>query len=263
MITDYENKTAPARNISVSLLGFRRKYQIQDRIQYVDFSSRDVQEKMTPAQTLQVLLDGNERFRTGNPLQRNLHRQMESTAGGQHPLAVVLTCIDSRTPAELIFDMGLGDLFSVRIAGNIVSAKVLGSMEYGCARAGSKLVLVVGHTRCGAVTSTVQLASEGKSARDATGCEHLDAIVRSITPSIDETTLRNFPGASESEQESLVDQVARNNVLNTIERIREHSTVLRELEAQGQIAIVGAMYNVSTGEVEVITQAPLVGAAKA
>ncbi|MCA9109046.1 MAG: bifunctional SulP family inorganic anion transporter/carbonic anhydrase [Planctomycetaceae bacterium] len=256
LITDFENKTAPARNISVSLLGFRRKYQIQDRIQYVDYSSRDVQEQMTPAQTLQVLLDGNERFRTGNPLQRNLHRQMESTAGGQHPLAVVLTCIDSRTPAELIFDMGLGDLFSVRIAGNIVSAKVLGSMEYGCARAGSKLVLVVGHTRCGAVTSTVQLASEGKSARDATGCEHLDAIVRSITPSINETTLHDFPGASESEQESLVDEVARNNVLNTIERIREHSKVLRELEDQGQIAIVGAMYNVSTGEVKVITQAP-------
>ncbi|MCA9074247.1 MAG: bifunctional SulP family inorganic anion transporter/carbonic anhydrase [Planctomycetaceae bacterium] len=256
LLADFEERTAPAHDIKVSTLGFRRKYQIQDKIQYVDYSSRDVQEHMTPAQALQVLIDGNERFRTGQQLSRNFERQLAATAAGQHPLAVVLSCIDSRTPAELIFDMGIGDLFSVRVAGNIVSAKVLGSMEYGCARAGSNLILVVGHTRCGAVTSTVELTSQNQNARDATGCEHLDAIIQSIAPCIDEPTLRSFPRAGADEQESLVDTVARNNVLNVVERIREHSTVLRNMEADGRIAIVGAMYNVATGKVELVTPAP-------
>ncbi len=256
LLRDYEQKTAPAHDIKLSLLGFRSKYQFHDKIQYVDFSSRDVQESMTPAQTLQVLLDGNERFRTGQPLRRNLNRQLEATAESQHPLAVVLTCIDSRSPAEFIFDMGLGDLFSVRVAGNIVSAKVLGSMEYGCTQAGSKLVLVMGHTRCGAVTATVDLADQKKSAREATGCEHLDTILDAIAPSIDKQTLSSYKTADANERVSLVDDVARSNVINTIERIREHSTTLSKLEADGVIAIVGAMYDVSTGEVEIVTPSP-------
>lgn len=256
LLSDFEEKTAPAHDIKVSMLGFRRKYQIQDKIQYVDFSTRDVQEQMTPAQALQLLLDGNERFRTGQQLSRNFERQMAATAAGQHPLAVVLSCIDSRTPAELIFDMGIGDLFSVRVAGNIVSAKVLGSMEYGCARAGSNLVLVVGHTHCGAVTSTVELTSQNQSAHEATGCEHLDSILSSIAPCIDAPTLEAFPHAGKDEQQTLVDAVARKNVVNVVDRIRERSTVLRNLEAEGRIAIVGAMYNVATGQVEVVTPMP-------
>ena len=123
----------------------------------MDYSTRELQNALTPQQVLQILKDGHERFRTGRRLTRDLGRQVNATADGQHPLAVVLSCIDSRTPAELIFDLGMGDIFSVRIAGNVTSRKVLASVEYGCAVAGAKLILVMGHTRCGAVTAAVNL----------------------------------------------------------------------------------------------------------
>ena len=111
---------------------------------------------MTPLQVLEALCEGNERFRTGKQLSRDLHRQVNATSEGQHPMAVVLSCIDSRNPTEIIFDLGLGDVFSIRIAGNIISPKILGSMEFGCAVAGAKLILVLGHTRCGAINEAVK-----------------------------------------------------------------------------------------------------------
>lgn len=256
VIHEFERRTAPARDIKVSLLGFRNKYRIEDRIQYVDYSSRDIQEQMTPAQALQLLLEGNERFRSGNQLTRNASRQVAATAMGQYPLAVVLSCIDSRTPAELIFDTGLGDIFSVRIAGNVISPKVLGSMEYGCSQAGSKLLLVCGHTRCGAVTATVNLTCNKATARDATGCQHLDTIIDEIRGSIGEAVLARYTRCNDPERSELVDDVARANVLRTVEQIREASSVLRDLEAAERIAIVGAMYDVVTGRVQLVTPAP-------
>jgi carbonic anhydrase/SulP family sulfate permease len=121
---------------------------------------------------LAILKDGHERFRSGRRLTRDLVRQVRATAERQHPLAVVLSCIDSRTPAELIFDLGMGDIFSVRIAGNVSSRKVLASAEYGCAVAGAKLILVVGHTRCGAVKAAVNLICSTRTAAETTGCQH-------------------------------------------------------------------------------------------
>jgi len=141
LIRDFKEQTGPARGIEVSLAGFRRKYQLQDQTQYVDYSTRELQAALTPQQVLQILKDGHERFRTGRRLTRDLGRLVNATATGQHPLAVVLSCIDSRTPAELIFDLGVGDIFSVRIAGNVTSRKVLGSVEYACAVAGAKLIV--------------------------------------------------------------------------------------------------------------------------
>ena len=190
LIRDFKEKKAPARGVDVSLLGFRGEYQLRDQTLYVDYSTRDLQSALTPEQVLQILKEGHERFRTGRRLTRDLGRQVNATAAGQHPLAVVLSCIDSRTPAELIFDLGMGDIFSVRIAGNISSRKVLGSMEYGCAVAGAKLILVMGHTRCGAVTAAVNFASTEGSAAEATGCQHLDPIVHDIQQAIDPPTLR-------------------------------------------------------------------------
>jgi carbonic anhydrase/SulP family sulfate permease len=142
LIRDFKEQRGPARGVEVSLLGFRRKYELDDQIQYADYSTLELQHALTPQQVLQILKDGHERFRTGRRLTRDLARQVNATANGQHPLAVVLSCIDSRTPAELIFDLGVGDIFSVRIAGNIISRKVLASVEYGCAVAGAKLILV-------------------------------------------------------------------------------------------------------------------------
>jgi carbonic anhydrase/SulP family sulfate permease len=159
LIRDFKEQTGPARGVDVSLVGFRSEYQFDDQIQYVDYSTRDLQDSLTPPQVLHILKDGHERFRTGRRLTRDLVRQVRATAEGQHPLAVVLSCIDSRTPAELIFDLGMGDIFSVRIAGNVTSRKVLASAEYGCAVARAKLIVVMGHTRCGAVTTAVTSAS--------------------------------------------------------------------------------------------------------
>ncbi|MEX0977270.1 MAG: SulP family inorganic anion transporter, partial [Pirellulales bacterium] len=184
LIRDFRDNTAPAHGVEVSFLGFRNKYQFKDQIQYVDYSTRELQEALTPDQVLEILKEGHQRFRSGQRLTRDLGRQIHATAKAQHPLAVVLGCIDSRTPAELIFDLGVGDIFVVRIAGNIASHEVLGSVEYGCAVANARLILVMGHTRCGAVTTAVQTAGSNDSAFKLTGCAHVEPVLREIQQSI-------------------------------------------------------------------------------
>lgn len=251
-IRDYKEHRAPARKVTVSLLGFREKYLLGDEILYIDYSSRQVQEHLRPADVVQILREGNERFRNGNQLTRDQGRMVDATAEGQFPLAVVLSCIDSRTSSELIFDLGLGDIFSVRIAGNIVSPKVLGSMEYGCAVAGAKLVLVLGHTRCGAVTAAVDLAASGKLASQVTGCQNLDEVVQEIQRCVDPEVRGKVSKLSEQEHRAYVDDVARNNVLAAIQAIREQSSTLAQLEAKGKIAIMGGMYDVRTGAIDFI-----------
>ena len=216
MVREYKEDTAPVRGVKVSLVGFQNKYQLKDEIQYVDYSTRDLQELLTPAQVLQILKEGNERFRTGKRLTRDLGRQMKATAAGQHPLAVVLSCIDSRTPAELILDLGLGDIFSIRIAGNIISAKVLGSMEFGCAVAGAKLIVIMGHTQCGAVTAAVKFNESQQSVEQATGCQHLQAVVNEIRKAIDPQEFQNLNQRAEPERVAFVNDVARRNVQKTI-----------------------------------------------
>jgi carbonic anhydrase/SulP family sulfate permease len=234
--------------VAVGLSGFRSKYQLGDRVEYVDYSTRELQETLTPGQVLQILRDGNERFRTGRRLTRDLGRQVAGTAGGQHPLAVVFSCIDSRTPVELILDVGVGDVLSIRVAGNVTSRRVLGSVEYGCAVAGARLVLVLGHTRCGAVTAAVELAcSPGSS---VAGCEHLDTIIRDIQESVGPVDGRwTDPGAA-GEKAAVVDSVARRNVARVVEQISRESQTLARLIRDGRVAVVGAMYDVSTGAIE-------------
>ncbi len=251
LIRDFKETIAPAHNVQLSLQGFRDRYDLRDDIQYVDYSTRELQEKVTPDQVLQILRDGNERFRTGKQLTRDFTRQLAATAEGQHPIAVVLSCIDSRTPAEIIFDMGLGDIFSVRVAGNVTSPKVLGSIEYGCAVAGAKLILVVGHTRCGAVTAAVNLASPKVNIAETTGCQNLEPIVREIQRSIDADDLEkngNSPG--------FVDLVARRNVEHSVEQILQQSETLRRFVSEGSVKIVAAMYDVATGQIEFLSGAP-------
>ena len=161
MIREFVTETAPARGISASTVGFKDEYPIENRVQYVDWTTREIQASLTPVRVLEVLKEGNERFATGRRLNRDLVRQIDATAGGQHPMAAILSCIDSRSPAELLFDLGLGDIFSVRLAGNIASEKALGSMEFACKVAGAKLIVVLGHTRCGAVKATCDFVAKG------------------------------------------------------------------------------------------------------
>ena len=251
LIHEYKDKAAPARGVELSLVGFHSKYsELQDRTQYVDYSTRELQDAATPEQVLQILKDGHERFRSGKRLTRDLARQVGATAEGQHPLAVVLSCIDSRTPAELVFDLGMGDIFSARVAGNVAGRKVLGSIEYACAVAGAKLILVMGHTRCGAVTAAVRLTESGDEPEQATGCQHIGHIVRDIEASVDIERVKGLGELPKGAQEALIDEVARRHVARVVQTLPIESRTLGALLRDGEIAIVGAMYDVVTGDME-------------
>lgn len=250
LITDFQNKTAVAHDIQVSLKGFKDKYpKLIDRIQYLDFTTRETQSSLTPQRVLEIFQEGNERFRNGTPLTRDLGRLLHATSTGQFPMAVILSCIDSRTPTELIFDLSLGDVFSVRIAGNVISDKVLGSMEYSCAVAGAKLILVMGHTSCGAVRAAVELFCNHETAADATGCVNLDSLLDEIQLSIDKDTCKDLKSWNPERTERYANNVAYLNVLRMIHLIRERSSTLDNLVNEEKLAIVGAMYDISTAEV--------------
>lgn len=254
LIQEFKTKIGPARGISVSLRGFKRKYQLQNEIQFADYSTRDLKDQITPAQVLKILQDGNERFHTGNRLSRDLGHQVNATAGEQHPLAVVLSCIDSRVPAELVLDLGIGDILSVRVAGNVIGNKSLGSIEYGVSVEGVKLVLVLGHTRCGAVASTVQLMCDHSDPTQVTGCAHLDSIVHEVIPCVDEEACERLDEMSPEEREQFVDEVARRNVYRSVHEISARSQVIRDLVQTGKVMVVGALYDVKSGKMEFLTE---------
>lgn len=250
LIQDFQNNTAKAHGVQLSLAGFKDRYpKLEDSIQYIDFTSRAVQNSLTPERVLEIFKEGNERFREGRQLTRDVVRLVDATSGGQFPMAVVLSCIDSRTPAELVFDLGLGDIFSVRIAGNIARDKVLGSMEYATAVAGAKLILVMGHTNCGAVNAAVDLLASHKTAAEATGCVNLDTLITEIQQSIDPSTLAKPGQWNPAEKLAYSNEVSRRNVLRTMRMIRQRSSTLDTLVRDAKIAIVGALYDVTTGQV--------------
>lgn len=250
VIREFRDEIAPAHGVRVSLLGFRERYQLEDHIQFVDYSTRELQNAITPMQVLEILKAGNARFRSGEQLTRDFGRLKDATAAAQYPFGVVLSCIDSRAPTELVFDLGLGDIFTIRIAGNVAKAKVLGSMEYACNVAGAKLAVVMGHTSCGAVNAAVDLFVQKRAAAEATGCEHLDALVGEIQQAIDPASLDPAALADPERKRAYADQIARRNVVRTIRKITEESGTLARLVGEGRIAIVGAMYDLRSGEVQ-------------
>ncbi len=201
--------------------------------------TKETQQAMTPEKALTTLMDGNARFQNNQKAPRNLMEQVQDTSSGQYPFATILSCIDSRVSAELIFDQGIGDIFSVRIAGNFVNEDILGSMEFACKLAGTKLVIVLGHTACGAV----------KGACDHARLGNLSALIQKIEPAVEAVTEPTDPALRNSSNADFVDQVAEQNVHMTIADIREQSPVLAELEAEGAIKIVGAMYDIKSGAV--------------
>lgn len=249
LIVDFQNNIAPSQNVSVSLKGFKSYTRLEDKIQFVDFSSREIQESLTPSKVLDILKEGNERFRNGTPLDRDLNRLLNNTSKGQFPMAVALSCIDSRTPAEIVFDLGLGDIFSIRIAGNVISRKVIASMEYGCAVAGAKLILVMGHTSCGAIKTAVDLMNSKKSANELTGCSYLDLLVNEIKHSIHNKDCYEQQNGKSFQNEIYSNEVAYRNVIRTIKLISERSPILNQMAQEGKIGIVGGMYDIHTGQV--------------
>jgi carbonic anhydrase len=248
LLTDFEKDVAPARNLGVSLLGFKDHYELRDRIHYVDVTTRDVQQELPPERVLSLMKEGNQRFLSGNQLLRDPRRQIGETSAGQFPLAVVLACMDSRIATEMVFDLGLGDIFSVRLAGNVADAKALGSIEYGCAVAGARLLLIMGHTRCGAVNATIDLHAKQADPHEATGCENIESITSCICKAIDlETTITENRTSS---NELFSDLVTELNVRQTMKEISEKSGTVRRLIEEKKIRIAGAVYDVRTGLVK-------------
>jgi len=203
---------------------------------YADLT-KEQRDKMTPDEVIQQMKAGNERFRSGKPQHRDLMSEVKATTKAQYPAAVVFSCIDSRAPTELILDFGIGDIFSGRVAGNVADEDVLGSMEFACKVAGSKVVLVMGHTSCGAIKGVI----------DGVELGNLTALLSKIRPAVEAT---RYTGERSAKNYAFVDAVARENVLMTIANVRQRSPVLRELESTGSIKIAGSMYNLETGTVE-------------
>lgn len=200
--------------------------------------TKEDQQAITPHVALNLLKDGNRRFVNNLKINRNLLQQANDTSDGQHPFAVILSCIDSRTSAELIFDQGLGDIFSVRVAGNVVNDDILGSMEFACKVAGAKIVVVLGHSRCGAV----------KGACDGVELGHLTGLLGKIRPAVEqENSVRGDRSAANAE---FVEKVAVLNVKRAIGVILERSPIIKEMVAAGEIGIVGGKHDIATGAVE-------------
>lgn len=199
--------------------------------------TKEMQAAITPAKALELLKEGNQRFVSNLKINRNLLQQANETSDGQHPFAVILSCIDSRTSAELIFDQGLGDVFSVRIAGNIINEDILGSMEFGCKVAGSKIIVVLGHTKCGAV----------KGACDHVEMGNLTALLTKIRPAVDDET--ETKENRNSGNAAFVENVSVINVKRTVKSIMERSPILKEMIEKGEIGIVGGTHDITTGEV--------------
>jgi carbonic anhydrase len=197
---------------------------------------KEFQPAITPLSALDKLKKGNERFLQNAMKTKNWKTQVQLTAGGQHPFASVLGCMDSRVPSEIIFDQGLGDIFNIRVAGNIVNEDILGSMEYAFKVAGSKLLVVLGHTECGAV----------KGAIDKVDLGNLTVLLNKIEPAVSSV---NYTGKRKSKDKLFVQLVTIKNIEMTIEEIRIKSPILKKMESKGQIKIVGALYDVSTGKI--------------
>lgn len=193
--------------------------------------TKEIQDSISPNRAVEMLKEGNQRFLDKNEQDRDLHLQVSQTSSGQFPYAVVLSCIDSRVPVELVLDQGVGDIFSARVAGNIINEDILGSIEYACGVAGSKAILVLGHTKCGAVTAACKDVELG----------NITALLSKVKPAI--ANIKQRDGEVE------VEEVTKANVHQSIKEIREKSSILADLETEGKIKIVGAVYHVEDGRV--------------
>jgi carbonic anhydrase len=207
---------------------------------YADALTKAQRDEMRPSEIIDVMKKGNERFRSGVRQNRNYLNEQKASASGQYPAAVLLSCIDSRAPAEVIMDLGLGDIFNCRVAGNVANPDILGSMEFACKLAGAKVVLVMGHTACGAIKGAIDNGELG----------NLTGLLDKIKPAVQAT---NYSGERSAKNYAFVDAVARTNVQITMDNVRKNSAFLANLESKGTIKIAGAMYNLETGAVEFFT----------
>ena len=203
--------------------------------------NKEIQEKLSPDDILKDLMEGNQRYINNNFLASDINSLVNDTINGQYPKAVVLSCIDSRVPVEHVFDQTIGDIFVARVAGNFENVDILGSIEYGCKVAGSKLVFVLGHQSCGAV----------KAACDGVELGNITAMLSNIKPAVTKS-IKEVEGKKDSSNKEFVAKTVENNVLLTIERIRKNSSILADLESIGEIKIIGGVYSLETGKVNIL-----------
>jgi carbonic anhydrase len=237
LLREFKEEQAPTRQIALNLTGFKEHYKIHNYIDFINVTTYDVQSTLSPAEVLNILHEGNQRFLTDTPIHRSNQLDLKHTAKAQHPIAIVLGCIDSRVPVETIFDMSFGDIFCVRVAGNVINNDILASIEYACNVVGVKLIIVLGHTRCGAIHSACDGVEKG----------HITELLDKIKPAINaetETTIER-----NSQNINFVKQVTELNVANTMQHIYERSSIIHEMIEKNEIAMVGAVYDVQTGSV--------------
>lgn len=236
-IKEFQREDAPQKQISLNLIGFKDDYNIHNYIDFIDVTTYDVQATLSPQKVLSILKEGNHRFLEDTQIHRSLKIDIKHTASTQHPIAVVLGCIDSRVPVETIFDMSFGDLFCVRVAGNVINDDILASVEYACHMMGAKLLVVLGHTHCGAI----------KAACDGLEKGHITQLLSKIQPAIAAET--HTMSDRTSHNSAFMHHVTELNIANTLQRIYEDSPILRLMTDEEEIGMVGAIYDVNTGEV--------------
>jgi carbonic anhydrase len=237
LLKEFKDELAPGKHISLNLTGFRDRYEIHDYVEFINVTTYDVQSNLSPSEVLHILREGNQRFLNDTRINRPTQIDIKYTAKTQHPIAVVLGCIDSRVPVETIFDLSLGDIFCVRIAGNVINDDILASIEYACHVAGAKLIVVLGHSRCGAIQSACDGIEEG----------HITQLLAKIKPAISAETTTKIE--RNSQNKVFVNHVTHLNIANTLHAIFERSNILRPMIEDDKIAMIGAIYEVDSGRV--------------
>lgn len=237
LINEFKEEKAPLKPIALNLIGFKERYNIHDYMDFIYVTTYDTQAALNPAQILNVLREGNQRFTQDTRIHRATKLDIQHTSKNQHPIAVVLGCIDSRVPVETIFDMTFGDLFITRIAGNVVNDDILASIEYACDVVGAKLIVVLGHTHCGAIAAACDGIKKG----------HITQLLAKIKPAIhaEKTTQTN----RSSSNLKYIKRVTEFNVANTLQQIYQQSEILRQMLERDEIGLVGALYDVASGKV--------------
>jgi carbonic anhydrase len=234
-IKEFKEEVAPARQISLNLIGFKDEYSIHDSINFINVSTYDAQSQLTPLEVLNILKQGNQRFLKDQGFHRSNMIDIHYTSENQHPIAIILGCIDSRVPVETVFDMTVGDLFCVRIAGNVVNDDIIASIEYGCNVVGAKLIVVLGHTGCGAIQAAVNQVKKG----------HITQLLEKIHPAIAIEEASRLKDTHN--MQSFINKITQFNIANSMMNISHRSDILKDMLVEGKIGMIGGLYDISTG----------------
>lgn len=234
----YLKLTAPEKNITVNTLGFKEDYEINNYEKFTSVTTLDVQTSLTPPDIISILKEGNNRFVNNNTIHRSLPDEIKAVSNTQHPMAIILGCIDSRVPVETIFDMGMGDLFVSRVAGNVVSNDIIASLEFACNVAGAKVIIVLGHLYCGAIKAACESVAHG----------HLGELLAKIKPAVD-AEIKNR-GSLDSNNPDFIRNVTETNIDISMKQIYENSHIIKNLIDENKIGLIGAIYNIQTGDVD-------------